>query len=355
MRAVKIVARFFSAAAIMACVSFGSVKHAEAAPITLANGEIFDPEYYAQQNPDVVAAVGNSPQMLYQHYTMFGKAEGRLPYAGADSAAQQTQDPNAILAQRIANCKIEAFKGVWWFNSLYEDATLTWQGSSVSLEYHGGSSWASGYGRNAAWEDESALFNYAQYAADYPQVAAAVGNSKEALWQHYKTKGVYQGLNAYATTEKANAKLIALNNIPSIIAGKNTAYDRIKAVHDWLIANTDYDIENFYRGTIPERSYYIEGPMIYHLGVCNAYAETFDYFMYVLGIPCEVVNGYANGGDHAWNRIVLDGAEYFVDVTWDDNNYVKGWTKPEYTYFMVSFQKMSRDHYAEDYLPCYGK
>jgi len=55
----------------------------QAAPVTLPDGTVFDPEFYAQQYPDVAAAVGTSPQALYNHYILFGKAEGRAAYAGA--------------------------------------------------------------------------------------------------------------------------------------------------------------------------------------------------------------------------------------------------------------------------------
>ena len=57
-----------------------------AAPQTMADGGLFDAEYYAANNPDVVAVLGNSADMLYAHYTLFGKNEGRLPYAGQTAA-----------------------------------------------------------------------------------------------------------------------------------------------------------------------------------------------------------------------------------------------------------------------------
>lgn len=41
----------------------------------------FDPAYYGLANPDVVAILGNDPATLYNHYLLFGKAEGRLPAA----------------------------------------------------------------------------------------------------------------------------------------------------------------------------------------------------------------------------------------------------------------------------------
>lgn len=58
-----------------------------AAPKTMADGGVFDPEYYAQQNPDVVAALGTDENILYQHYLTNGKNEGRLPYESNVSAA----------------------------------------------------------------------------------------------------------------------------------------------------------------------------------------------------------------------------------------------------------------------------
>ena len=41
----------------------------------------FDAAYYAKQNPDVVAVVGNTPKALEQHYNTFGKNEGRAASA----------------------------------------------------------------------------------------------------------------------------------------------------------------------------------------------------------------------------------------------------------------------------------
>lgn len=52
-----------------------------AAPVQMPDGAIFDAEYYAATNPDVVAAVGTEPEALYQHYIQYGKGEGRLAAA----------------------------------------------------------------------------------------------------------------------------------------------------------------------------------------------------------------------------------------------------------------------------------
>ena len=47
------------------------------------DADSFDPLYYAALYPDVAAAVGTSPEALYNHYVNFGQKEGRIPYEGA--------------------------------------------------------------------------------------------------------------------------------------------------------------------------------------------------------------------------------------------------------------------------------
>jgi L,D-peptidoglycan transpeptidase YkuD (ErfK/YbiS/YcfS/YnhG family) len=54
-----------------------------AAPAAMPDGTVFDPEYYASEYPDVAAVYGTDTDMLYLHYSQYGKKEGRLPYAGA--------------------------------------------------------------------------------------------------------------------------------------------------------------------------------------------------------------------------------------------------------------------------------
>lgn len=56
-----------------------------AAPKKMSDGGVFDAEFYAANNPDVVAAIGTSADILYLHYVNYGAAEGRLPY-GTDAA-----------------------------------------------------------------------------------------------------------------------------------------------------------------------------------------------------------------------------------------------------------------------------
>lgn len=72
--------RFFALAAV------GLFACALAAP-ACALGR-FDAAFYAAQYPDVAAAVGTDTGALLQHYQTYGKAEGRLPYEGAEVGAE---------------------------------------------------------------------------------------------------------------------------------------------------------------------------------------------------------------------------------------------------------------------------
>ena len=72
-------------------MSFG--MQAFAAPQTMSDGTVFDAAYYAQANPDVVAVYGTKTKALYRHYTEYGRSEGRAatdPAAGTGASATGT-------------------------------------------------------------------------------------------------------------------------------------------------------------------------------------------------------------------------------------------------------------------------
>lgn len=118
-------------------------------------------------------------------------------------------------------------------------------------------------------------------------------------------------------------------------------YDQVKAFHDWLVNNTEYDL-NF-----SESSYDAAGPLLYGRAVCDGYSKALDLLCYLSGIDCVRINGEATNsagqaGSHAWNKVKIDGRWYNVDVTWDDPVS----TRPilRYDYFLVSDNVLSRDH-----------
>ncbi len=91
-----------------------------AAPQLMPDGAIFDAEYYAQNYPDVVSALGTDADALYQHYLVAGKNEGRLPYA----------------PESITNLDLfENFESEY-YTSLYPDVVAVYGTEPVALYQH---------------------------------------------------------------------------------------------------------------------------------------------------------------------------------------------------------------------------
>lgn len=216
-------------------------------------------------------------------------------------------------------------------------------------------------GKSAGWNgraaEESLLneanFDYVRYANEYPDLMAAFGLDKTALYQHYRLIGMEEGRKGYTTSEETNAKLQIYALADNITTGCTAEAEKIKAVHDWLVKNVSYDYDNYVLRTIPDRSYGMEGAILYGKAVCQGYAEAFSYFMDVLGIECEVVTGTANNGNglwigHAWNKVRLNGSWYYVDVTWDDPVPDRGADVYWYKYYLVTDPTFGGDHKTKE-------
>jgi transglutaminase/protease-like cytokinesis protein 3 len=138
--------------------------------------------------------------------------------------------------------------------------------------------------------------------------------------------------------------------IENIITPEMSDYDKVKAVHDYIVLNCEYDYENYVNDTIPQDSYSPRGVLINKKAVCEGYAAAFKAFMDELSIPCKLVSGKASSnGDftgrvnHAWNRVEVGGVWYQIDVTWDDPvPDQKG--KVRYKYFLLSEEEMNKTH-----------
>ncbi len=167
---------------LSAALLVGSGLTVSAAPQKMSDGTLFDAEYYAQQNPDVVAAMGKDVQTLYRHYLNYGKAEGRK--ATADSTA---------------NVDFDAV----FYAKTYPDVAAAIGTDAAALYQHyvsygkaegrkpsaGGTTSAGSTGSSTGESGFDAEF----YARTYPDVAAALGTDAAALYQHYVTMGKAEG------------------------------------------------------------------------------------------------------------------------------------------------------------------
>ena len=123
---------------------------------------------------------------------------------------------------------------------------------------------------------------------------------------------IYEDANIIqSTTAQFDA---AVEEILALCENANTDIDKELIVHDYLVANYEYDAERLNNGTIPPESYSAYGLLVNKTAVCQGYAYAMKHILRKMNIPCEVVTG----GDHAWNIVNIDGENYYVDATWDD-------------------------------------
>ena len=142
------------------------------------------------------------------------------------------------------------------------------------------------------------------------------------------------------------------NNLVNQCQNKSTV-EKIKIVHDYLVDNTEYDLE------AGENIYNVYGTLIDKKSVCEGYARSFKYIMDDLNIPCIIACGIGKNSEgkaesHAWNYVQIDDEWYAIDVTWDDPvitgpGYLSEAKKQEskYEYYLNGSNKFFEDHFED--------
>ncbi|PLT31030.1 transglutaminase domain-containing protein [Peribacillus deserti] len=140
---------------------------------------------------------------------------------------------------------------------------------------------------------------------------------------------------------KLNAKV---NSIVAAAKTKKTEQQKVLYIHNYLVNLAQYDYDNYLKGTIPDSSYSVYGALINKKAVCDGYAKSMKLLLNKSGIWAVKVNGYANGGPHAWNLVKVSGKYYHVDATFDDP--ITSNRKPmlTYNYFLVPDTTIDNDH-----------
>lgn len=125
-------------------------------------------------------------------------------------------------------------------------------------------------------------------------------------------------------------------------------YGREKYVHDYIIDNCVYDSQAAETHTSADRieeAYTVYGALVLKKAVCEGYARAMQLLLTGLGVDCVGVTGLGFDTDgtqelHMWDAVCLDGSWYFVDPTWDDQDY----DYRRYQYFNLDAATMNKDH-----------
>ncbi|MBR5636599.1 MAG: hypothetical protein IKW81_06690 [Pseudobutyrivibrio sp.] len=132
-----------------------------------------------------------------------------------------------------------------------------------------------------------------------------------------------------------------VNDWLSGISSSASDFDKALYVFETLIENVDYDPDSV-------ENQNILSVFLYKKTVCQGYADAAWYLLDKLGVKSTVITGTANGESHAWNLVYLDGAYYYMDVTWGNSKYLNGENstakRVNYAYFAMTTEEISQNH-----------
>lgn len=139
-------------------------------------GDVYNPEYYAENNPDVVSVIGHSPVLLIEHFVKNGMLEGRQASVAFNLDAYKKYNPD--LNEAYGNNNREYY-----------------------LHYI---EWGKDEGRTAQYETTlggiaeqyAAIFDSTFYFENNEDIASAVGNDEAALLEHFLNFGMLEGRQA---------------------------------------------------------------------------------------------------------------------------------------------------------------
>ena len=161
-----------------------------------------------------------------------------------------------------------------------------------------------------------------------PCFLTSYSDGRFTLWiSHYAD--AYQGradtldwLRVYEDTDYSRALIAFESQYLLPLKNGSSDYDRIVKAHDLLCTLASYDYTEYFNRNRPQAhgllGFFENGTV-----VCDGYAKTFQWMLNYLGIDSYELIGKANGEIHAWNKVLLDGVWYNVDVCWDDSAYYR--------------------------------
>lgn len=154
MKSLKRVGKKVMAAVMAAAIFAGSGMTAEAIPARMPDGVLFDSDYYVESNMDLMPVYGRDTWLLYQHYVLFGKAEGRAPlsteYVYPELPAPASKKGYTINELLMIYCTIIEANGITWDPSLKGNWDETVGAHNIYEWYnymdgYTGTSWGTGF------------------------------------------------------------------------------------------------------------------------------------------------------------------------------------------------------------------
>lgn len=194
---------------------------------------------------------------------------------------------------------------------------------------------------------------------------SSVYASNKELYE--KDKSISDALKSTVSIQSNNTVVKNLAN--RIIEGCTTDYDKLTAIHNWVCENIYYNSDSVNDKTPPP--YSAVEVLDTRRAVCLGFATLSASLCRSVGIPCNVVSGYALGvgsdtqwtdetsstdyQNHAWNEAYVDGRWIIFDTTWDCKNKIENGSAVTYDdishlYFDSNLDFFSANHKIIEYI-----
>lgn len=200
--------------------------------------------------------------------------------------------------------------------------------------------------KSISYKDVGSIIN--EVLADHPEIfyfqhdgTMIYSDGKIELKYKYPTNKIKE------MVQKQEAKINSI--LKETIKPSSTNFEKVKAIHDYIVLNTAYDYDNFLQNKVPEASYTPYGLLMDGIAVCEGYAKTMQLLLNKVGVETHYVTGKANDGDHAWNLVKMDGEYFYIDVTLNDPAPNRD-GEISYKYFLVPTATLKQDHSWDDKL-----
>ncbi len=181
-------------------------------------------------------------------------------------------------------------------------------------------------------------------------------------WADVKLELQYQYPRDKIISMRAEMDKKANEIINNIITPGMNDYEKVLAVHDYVVKCSRYDRLNADADTVPAEEHEAYGVLVNGIGVCDSYAKAVKLLLEKAGAQTIIVEGSKvgtaeqglAGADHAWNIVKLDGEYYHVDATWDDVSEERDSLELVYHHFNLNDEEMQKTHIWNKgkYPPC---
>ncbi len=172
--------------------------------------------------------------------------------------------------------------------------------------------------------DDKILLPYDVSGETYNKIFCMIEKQEGMFFQldseYYTANKVREARIVYRVDEKEHDRMLAeleeaMAKATAGIAMNNSDSDKVMRIHDYLVRTCTY-IESDESG-LSSTSY---GCLVNKKANCEGYAKAFSVLCAKEGVETALVTGVADGENHAWNQVKVDGKWYNIDVTWDDTD-----------------------------------